>query len=139
MSTRFYPRQTDYIGQLNNMDDEISVSSGNITRIAGEDISANMGVRSDGFYADSSDNLDLSSPCIGISIAAVSSSQSISIKITGIMTEQSWNWASSLPVYISTNGGLTQTPPLTGYVQQLGVALSATELLIEIEQPIQLI
>ena len=139
MSTRFYPRQPDYIGQLNSMDDEISVSSGNITRVAGEDIGGNRAIRSDGFYADNTDNLDLASSCIGISIGAVSTSQSISIKITGIMTEPTWSWASSSPVYLGINGVLTQTPPIAGYVQQLGIALSATELLIEVEQPIEVL
>jgi hypothetical protein len=40
------------------------------------------------------------------------------------------------PLYLSINGVLTQTAPTTGFHQQVGIATTATRVLIGIKQPI---
>ncbi len=39
-------------------------------------------------------------------------------------------------IYLSTNGTITQTPPTSGNLQILGVAISDTKISINIQQPI---
>lgn len=41
------------------------------------------------------------------------------------------------PVFISTLGALTHTPPATGMVQQVGMAVSATEVFVNLMQPMR--
>jgi hypothetical protein len=42
-------------------------------------------------------------------------------------------------IYLSINGTITQTVPTTGYIQNLGIAISSTSILINIQQPLVLI
>jgi len=42
----------------------------------------------------------------------------------------------NLPVFLSTNGLLTQVAPITGFLLILGVPTAPTKLLISIKQPI---
>lgn len=40
------------------------------------------------------------------------------------------------PIYVSTIGTLTQTPPTTGFVQRIGTATSATDFVVQIQPAI---
>ena len=86
-------------------------------------------------YADSS-NLAHLGKVIGMTNAATSAGNSVKIWPAGKITEPSFNFALG-PVYLSTNGLLTQTPPTTGFIQQIGVALSQTTILVQILNPIE--
>lgn len=92
--------------------------------------------------ATSVDYLDPSVSCFsfaGISTGAAESGSSITIQAFGVMTEPSWTWTAGNPVYAAANGTLTQTVPLSGFLFMLGVALSATTLLIDPQPPIALV
>lgn len=58
------------------------------------------------------------------------------VQITGTQTEPSWNWTPGLPVFVSTNGVLTQTPPQSGQVLIIGWAAGPTKLVIDKQPPI---
>lgn len=88
-------------------------------------------------YADSS-NLTHLGKVIGMTNEATSSGNLVKIWPAGKITDPSFNFDLG-PVYLSTNGLLTQTPPTTGFIQQIGVALSQTTILVQILNPIAVI
>lgn len=53
------------------------------------------------------------------------------------MTNSAWNWLPDKPVFLGINGALTQSLSGLLYLQQVGVALSPTKLVIRISQPIK--
>ena len=75
---------------------------------------------------------------LGITTGAAAAGDAINVQASGEMTEVSWNWTPGLPVFLGTNGLLTQTPPVSGFQLVLGVAISPTKLAINIKQPIVL-
>lgn len=70
---------------------------------------------------------------VGITLGAASSGQQVGVKTFGPMVDANWNWTKG-PVYLSTNGQLTQTAPTGGaIVVQVGRALTATQLFVDVE------
>lgn len=76
---------------------------------------------------------------IGLTTEAVGSGQPVSVQIQDVLEEPTWNWTPGLPVYAGTNGVLSQTPPSSGYLVVVGVALTSTKLRIEPEPPVSMI
>jgi hypothetical protein len=74
---------------------------------------------------------------IAITTGAASADAVANLRAYGEITEPSWSWTPG-PVFLGVNGVLTQTAPTTGYVQQIGVALSSTKLMVNIRPPIRL-
>lgn len=54
------------------------------------------------------------------------------------VTDASWNWAAGKPVFLGTNGGLTQVAPSSGYLVVVAKVLSPQTLFIQIEEPTKL-
>lgn len=73
----------------------------------------------------------------GITQGAASNGASVVVQTTGELVEPSWNWSNG-PVYLASNGLLTQAPPSSGALVEVGTALSPTKLLIRIQSPIYL-
>lgn len=106
----------------------------NIT--AGENLGGHRAVLATGLYADSG---ALSTALvIGITTSATAIGETAALRVSGEVTEVSWNWDVSKPVYLGLTGLLTQTVPTTGVIVEIGKPTAATKLLIEIQQPIQL-
>lgn len=66
---------------------------------------------------------------IGITTGAASSGALASVQSSGEIEEPSWSWLPG-PVYFTSSGTLTQTAPTTGFVQQIGIAISPTTLMV---------
>lgn len=84
-------------------------------------------------YADSGNSLHINK-VIGFTTGAASAGQPLFIQTSGEL-----DGFSSLtigPVYLGANGVVTQIPPTTGFIQQVGVATSSTTILINISSPI---
>lgn len=75
---------------------------------------------------------------LGLTQGAASSGAAVTIQRTGIIVEPSWSWAPWLCVFVGANGVLTQSAPSSGFSLVLGVAMSATSLLIRPQPPIYL-
>jgi len=75
---------------------------------------------------------------LGVTTGAAVMGASIEVQTGGEMVELSWTWTLG-PVFLGLNGLLTQTAPTSGFIQQIGIALSATVLLIDVQQPLTLI
>lgn len=61
------------------------------------------------------------------------------IQPSGEMSESSWAWIIDVPVWLITDGLLSQTPPSSGFSLIVGFPISSTKLLIRISEPLFLI
>jgi len=85
-------------------------------------------------YADCT-TADHAHRVLGMTTGA-SNAGSVSVQTSGEHEEPTWNWTLGQPVFLSTTGLMTQTPPTTGFVLIVGFPVSATKLFIKIHQPI---
>lgn len=74
----------------------------------------------------------------GVSTGAVNDGDNVTIQISGEMTESSWSWVPGVPLFLGSSGLITQTPPETGHLVVIGSAVSATKIIINIDQPVTL-
>lgn len=73
---------------------------------------------------------------VGLSLNAVAGAgELVVVQFRDVVEELSWNWMVG-PVFLGVNGILTQTPPTSGCVMEIGSAISATKILLERESPI---
>ena len=72
---------------------------------------------------------------IGITTGAAEEGELVTVQTGGDITEPSWTWDTELPIFLSTNGQLTQTAPNTGFTQQIAVPVTATRILIDLQTP----
>lgn len=106
-----------------------------VSLIAGENLGGNRVVINQSTYADNT-NLDHIGKVIGITTGAANAGDYVSVQ-TGNELEGFFGLSLG-PVYLSTNGTITQTPPTVGFIQQLGTATSSTSMIINISTPILL-
>jgi len=76
---------------------------------------------------------------VGVTKSAVTAGNPVTVQSGGKMTVTGAGWTPGEPVFLNTNGTLTQSQPATGISQVIGTAHSADVLLIEIARPINLI
>jgi hypothetical protein len=86
-------------------------------------------------YADSSTKAH-ANLVIGISENAAVDGAPVTVKFSGEMTEPTWNWTPALPVFVGPGGVLTQAAPASGFLLVVGIAVSATSIVVAIKQPI---
>lgn len=92
-------------------------------------------------YADNA-TLAHGDDVLGVTTGAASLGADVTVVRTGEITEPSWNWTALEPLFLGRNGLLTQTAPSLAagdvFSLQVGVALSATTALIDIDSAIYL-
>lgn len=88
-------------------------------------------------YADSS-NVGHLGKVLGIIIRATLQGERVDVIRGGLLEFEGWSWDTDLPVYLATNGLLTQNPATTGFSQILGFAESPTGLFVNLREPILL-
>lgn len=88
-------------------------------------------------YADNT-NMDHLNSVIGMTIGAVDADAVATVSQWGPIEMTGWSWILDKPVFLSTNGQVTQTIPSTGFILIIGFPMSATKLDIRIQQPIRL-
>jgi len=88
-------------------------------------------------YADPAAPSGLST-VLGITSGAAVSGASATIVTTGDLVEPTWSWTPGGLIYLGSAGALTQSAPVSGSLMVLGVATSATSMLVRIAAPIQL-
>jgi hypothetical protein len=69
--------------------------------------------------------------CVGVTAGAALVGDPVDVQVEGILTESSWAWSGSEPVWLTSGGGLSQTRPTTGALFQVGVPAGTTALRIE--------
>ena len=88
-------------------------------------------------YVDPSDP-DQAHAALGLTTGAVADGALASVQFAGPITEPSWSWTPNLPVFVGAAGVPTQTPPSSGFHAPVGVAVSATSMVIQLKSPIVL-
>jgi hypothetical protein len=73
---------------------------------------------------------------LGMTTGAIVEGGTATVKTEGEITESSWSWTLDTPIWLSTNGLMTQTPPTTGFSLIIGFPISATKLFIDLREPI---
>jgi hypothetical protein len=110
-----------------------------VSLIAGVNLSALRAVTTDANgNAVLASNATLSDAVVvGITETAATAGNAVSVRTAGIVADSFWSWTKG-PVYLGTNGQLTQTAPTGGaIVVHVGRALTATTLQIDIDTTIQ--
>ena len=107
--------------------------------VAAEVIGGHRAVLASGLYATSTGTM-AEALCVGISSGAVDMGDEIDVQPNGrIMNMGGWSWSVGGLIYLGSGGGLTQTVPSAGtWYVVLGVALSATAMVINIQNPVLL-
>lgn len=106
-----------------------------ITVTASEPLGGHRVVTMSGLYADSS-NPSHAYTIAGITLQAVASGAPVEAQYIGELTEPSWAWTPAEPVFLGGNGMLTHTAPDAGFILQIGIPITSTTLLIDIQQPL---
>ena len=73
---------------------------------------------------------------IGISTHAAAPGAPVTVALRDTLTEASWTWVPGKTIYFTTDGLLTQTVPVATAVTPIGVAISATSVLISRDNPV---
>lgn len=110
-----------------------------VQRVAGETLSAlRMVYELNGqvFLLSAGDaaHIDL---LLGLVLTAAPAGAATKIQLFGAVDDAAWAWTPG-PVWLGTNGVLTQAPPTSGFDVRLGTAVSATRVILNIEEPIWL-
>lgn len=75
---------------------------------------------------------------IGMSVSSGSEGSIILVQTGGTILNGNWTWNENMPLWLGNNGDITQTPPETGFLMQIGIALSPSKILLEIQEATQL-
>lgn len=75
---------------------------------------------------------------LGVTVSAASAGQPINVQRMGHIDDSSWQWLPKGRIFLDQEGRLTQQVPESGYDVLIGVALSATRILLNIQDPIEL-
>ena len=68
----------------------------------------------------------------GITAGAAAQGDPVTIHTAGPITEPGWTWTPG-PVFAGDNGVLTQTPPAGSWVRMIGMAVSPTKIIINLQ------
>lgn len=108
-------------------------STTTVEKVAAHNLSGHRAVttRSDGKveYASNTD-LDHAGGALFLTTAAAATGDTVIVQLLGEITEPGWSWTPG-PIWLATNGQLTQTPPVVParFSRQVGAATSPTTLL----------
>lgn len=117
-----------------------SAGSTALTVTAGEALGGHRLVVLDGgaaFYAGS----DISHHAwrvAGLTLGAALPGAPVDVLRAGEVFEPTWSWDPLLPVFLSTNGQLTQVPPSVGISLIVGFPVAPTKLFLSLREPITL-
>jgi hypothetical protein len=73
---------------------------------------------------------------LGLTTGAALSGDQVTVLAAGEMVEPSWSWTPGLPLYVTSSGLLSHTPPSTGWVQIVALAVTPTSILLTPRQSI---
>jgi len=105
--------------------------------IAGENMGAYKLVRIDlgtAYLADKDDIANIGE-VLGLTTAVSTTGNPVTIQTGGEISDTSWTWSKG-SVFMGDSGELTQTPPTVGVLQKVGTVLTATSILIDIDDPV---
>lgn len=112
-----------------------------LQRLAGMDTSALLVVYEDLFGAVWPADPDVEGDVLallGVTVSAAEGGQPINVQRMGHIDDAAWQLEPGKRVFLGRQGRLTQEPPQAGYDVLIGMAVSPTRLLLNIQDPIEL-
>lgn len=103
--------------------------------ISGHRVVSSMGENIVG-YSDADDAATMG--VVGVSSHAATTGNGVNVTLNGFLSHDGWDWTIGEPIYVGSNGGLTQSPSGSAYLSQVGVATASNAITINIQQPILL-
>ncbi|MFN3465249.1 MAG: hypothetical protein ACK4X1_14365 [Terricaulis sp.] len=85
----------------------------------------------------SSDEIAHAALIVGVTMGAASAGAAILVRGGGELQDDSWSWSLGA-VFCGLNGVLTQTPPASGFIRQIGIADAPDRIIIDLRPPIML-
>lgn len=74
----------------------------------------------------------------GIAVSTANEGDLVQIQLAEKIYNSEWNFTKGKPVFLGTNGNVTQTPPQSGLLCELGLAVDNSMLFLDIEEPTNL-
>ena len=109
---------------------------------AGQTLSAYKAIVPDGsgafVYADNQ-NLHHASIVYGLTKQAINNGSAGIAQTYGPVSNDTWAWELEKPIFLATEGELTQTPPVSGFSLIVAYPITATSIFMSIGEPIMLI
>lgn len=102
--------------------------------VAAEDLAAYEFVTAVGAKADSSNSAHFNK-VVGMTTAAVLTGFVASLSTDGEVTNPAWTWSANASLFLNGTS-ISQTPPSSGFIQVVGVAVNATTMIIQIKLPL---
>lgn len=102
---------------------------------AATNLSGNRIVTVEGNYADKDTTTD-KFKVLGMTTGAATTGSEATVQVSGYITEAGWNFTVGSPVFLSTNGHITQTAPTSGFRMIVGRPKTATTLFLDFSEPI---
>lgn len=86
------------------------------------------------------DSLDDAALTLGLSMNAAVMGDDVTVRRAGVVVNGGWSWVAGLPVWLGTNGHMTQTPPTSPAVFSLivGQAVASDALNVRIDAAVLL-
>ena len=75
---------------------------------------------------------------LGMTTGAVILGAEVTVQTGGEMVEPTWAWTLDAPIFLGTNGLLTQTEPTTGFSLVVAFPVTATKIFIKLREPLAL-
>jgi len=103
--------------------------------IAGEGVNAHRAIfrfNQRAFTANNSVNFFI----VGVSVNSALMNAELTIRNFGVLVFNGWSFMPDKPIFFDQLGMLTQTPPTTGVLTIIAHAMSATDIFINIQEPI---
>lgn len=73
---------------------------------------------------------------LGLLISPIASGSSGAAVVEGFLSNEAWNWTTGDPIFLGTDGTLTQTAPSSGFICQVATPIAPTEISLDIQPPI---
>jgi hypothetical protein len=86
-------------------------------------------------YADN-ENLSHLGRVLGVTAGAGNDGDDVLVIREGLISFSGWSWNTSLPIYLASNGLLSQNVATSGFSQIVGFAESPTDLYVNLREPI---
>ena len=128
-----YLHYDDDVGWTVVTADDVAADLGSVTLQAADTIHGRRAVCADSgqcYHPDLSVPVD-ALRIVGVTTQAGTTGTDVIVQVSGRMTNATWAWVAG-PVYSDDEGVLTQTAPATGWIVQVGRAIDATTIEIDV-------
>jgi len=81
---------------------------------------------------------DIDSTLLGLTTQSAIADAFPTVILSGLYSDSSWNWTRGSPLYLGTNGNISDLVPLSGFIVPIGHAENTTIINLNISQGVQI-